>query len=88
MKFKSQIKRGKGVLNRGDRCLYRSADAVYLGSFKNDNDVHWNHMLLIRSVMAGELTAIEEFIMTTMDSKEIMFKAMMTEPVEGQMILC
>ena len=37
MIFKHQLKRGKGILNRGERCLFRSVEATYLGSFKSED---------------------------------------------------
>ena len=88
MIFKNQLKRGNALLNRGDRCLFRSVEARYLGSFKNKDDVHWNHMLLVQQNMTGNLTTIEEFIITTQDTRDICFKAMMPENVEGQLTLC
>ena len=88
MIFKHQLKRGKGILNRGERCLFRSVEATYLGSFKSEDDVHWNHMLLMQSVMAGEPVLIEEFIVTTTDARQIIFKAMEEPVIEGQMQLC
>lgn len=88
MIFKNQIKRNNGILKRGDRCLFRTVQARYMGSFKNDDDVHWNHMLLVQQVMPGELVCIEEFLITTQDTRDIVFRKMMSVPLEGQMQLC
>lgn len=88
MIFKNQIKRGAGILNRGDRCLYRTTEARYMGSFKNDDDVHWNHMLLVQQVTYENIPIVEEFMITTRDTKDIVFKKMMPKPLEGQLALC
>ena len=88
MMFKNSIRRGQGILNRGDRCMFRSMEARYLGSFKNEEDVHWNHMLLMQSVITGELVSIEEFIMCTTDTRQIVWLSIDMPPVEGQMKLC
>ena len=88
MEFRNSIRRGQGVLCRGDRCLFRACEGVYLGSFRNNGDRHWNHMILMQQVMAGELVSIEEFVLTTTDTRQIVFRKMMEEPVEGQMVLC
>jgi len=88
MIFRNQIKRGCGILNRGEQCLFRSVEAIYLGSFKDEEDACWNHMLLVQQILAGELVSVEEFIVTTQDVKDIIFARMMREPVEGQMQLC
>lgn len=89
MKFKNQIKRGAGILNRGDRCLYRTMPAVYMGSFKdNEGDVHWNHMLLVQSTINNGVPIIEEFLIITKETRDIVFKKMIAEPLKGQMALC
>jgi len=88
MIFKDQVRHGSGTLKRGGRCLYRSAEAIYLGSFKNDNDEHWNHMLLIQQIMSGELVSIEEFILTTTSVKDIVWRGVNANPAKEQMQLC
>lgn len=89
MKFKNSVTRFKAKLNRGERCLFRGTDATYMGSFMNDGDVHWNHMLLVQSVMAGKVVVVEEFLVTTQDIRDIRFKAMDRRFVaENQLQLC
>lgn len=88
MIFKNQIKRGNGILRRGDRCLYRTTQAWYMGSFKNEDDVHWNHMLLIQSNMMSDPPCVEEFVLTTTDTRDIVFRKMMIDNPENQLQLC
>lgn len=87
MKFKNQIRKNKAILNRGESCLYRALSAKYMGSFKNDDDSTWNHMLLIQQIMHGDISVIEEFVITTTSVSDITFKAMECKPLKGQMQL-
>lgn len=89
MMFRNGMTRNGSTLMRGNKCLFRSTEATYMGSFKNEGDKHWNHMLLVQSVMAGKVVVIEEFMITTQDTRDISFKAMQERHMaENQMQLC
>lgn len=49
MIFRDSTKFKHGALVRGDKCLWRSLDAVYLGSYRVNMKSDWVHLFYIES---------------------------------------
>lgn len=88
MIFKDELKIKGAKLRRGEHCLFRSVAARYMSSFKMDHETHWNHILMVQQIMAGEIMNIEEFLVTVSDTNDICFRNMMPKNIEEQMQLC
>lgn len=67
MKFKDDIEfKGLGRIRRGDRCMYGDIEAVYLGSYRYDNERYFRHILKVpmtfgNEVIYGDDSLIEVF---------------------------
>ena len=82
MLFKETIRFKHGNLVRGDKCLWKSLEAEYLGSFKSEGKGKWRHLFNVRvSWCDDEVVMVEDNLDAITTSKR-------KEPeLEGQMML-
>ena len=82
MLFKDSIRFKHGTMVRGDKCLWNSQEAEYLGSFKASKSGVWQHLLNVHASWCNE-----DVVMVEEDLSAIITVNRKAPEVEGQMRL-
>jgi len=88
MIFKNQIRFKHGSLKRGERCLYKNHEGVYLGSFKECDSGKFVHMIKLGVCALADAPIYEDVIIECTDLNDITCIKQQAPAIDGQMQLC